>query len=157
MKMHLTKLSEKDLQESPVWIGVDSDQDETAIRPAKAAPRSVEGKIVASTFTLKNGSVVPGVMFNLSDDASLNQHLASAAFLLAGKWFFLARYHDSDVKRSGPVALAARLGLPLDQVFPIQYELTHLFKPPTVAQRGEILAEPRKRLTRAQIIALAVP
>jgi hypothetical protein len=96
-------------------------------------------------------------MFNLSDDVARNAHLANAALLIDGKWFFLARYHDAEIETHGPAALAARVKQPAGDVFPIAYDVLHRFNPPSPAQRGWLLARPKKKLTRAQIVALAVP
>jgi hypothetical protein len=156
--MQLTDLTEDDLRTTLVWLGSTSDRDETAIRPARRSScKSIEGTIVACTFILKNGRELVGVMFNLTDNVSLNAHLANAAFLIDGAWFFLARYHDAELKKYGPVALAARVKQSVGKVFPITYEVLHQFNPPSPAQRGELFATPKKKFSRAQIVALAVP
>jgi hypothetical protein len=154
----LIVLKEEDLKTTLVWLGSTSDRDETGIRPAtRSSLKNIEGKIVACTFRLKNGIEFVGVMFNLTDDVDLNAHLANAALLIDGRWFFLARYHDAELETHGPAALAARVKQPIGNVFPIAYEVLHQFNPPSPAQRGELLAKPKKKLTRVQIIALAVP
>jgi hypothetical protein len=154
----LSDLTEADLRRTLVWVGSPTDDDETTVVPAKkTALKAVNGKLAACEFKLSGGTQLFGVMANLTDNLPLNAHLASAAFLIHGSWFFLARYHDADVKRHGPKALAGLLGRPVDAVFPIKYNLMHRFRPPTLAQCGVILAAPPKKLTRAQIIALAVP
>jgi hypothetical protein len=155
---HLLDLHEGDLKSTFVWVGSTSDRDETSIRPAtRSSLKSIEGKIVACSFRLNNGAELVGVMSNLTNNVSRNAHLANAALLIEGKWFFLARYHDAEFKTHGPAVVALRLKLPLGKIFPITYEVLHRFNPPSAAQRGVIHAKPKNKLTRKQIIELAVP
>ena len=57
----------------------------------------------------------------------------------------------------GPDALARFLGLPLAEVFPIAYDVSAIVQGAQDSVQGHVLAEPRVRLTRAELIALAVP
>lgn len=100
-----------------------------------------------------------GFLGNLDPTNScLTEHfLTLSIFRSDGTLFNLARYHDFDAEERGPAALAAFLGLPLDAVFPISYDLTCVVAGPLESLRGTITAEPRERLTGAEIIALAVP
>jgi hypothetical protein len=74
-----------------------------------------------------------------------------------GRRFMLARYFDVHYARSGPEQLAAFLGRVVDDVFPIQYDLTPYSKGDAQVLRGSILREPREWLSRAELIKLAVP
>ena len=74
-----------------------------------------------------------------------------------GKWFTLSRYHDFDYSQSGPEALSNFLRMDVDQVFPISYDLRPFAKGDAGALVGKIAKEPREKLTRSQIIAMAVP
>ena len=74
-----------------------------------------------------------------------------------GRWFHLARYHDADYAERGPQALARFLGLAVDDIFPISYDVRRFVKGNTAGLKGSISKEPRVRLTRAQIIDMAVP
>ena len=70
---------------------------------------------------------------------------------------FLSRYFDVDYSENGPEALARFLGLDVDEVFPISYDITRYADGNRASLVGSILKEPREKLTRAQLIALAVP
>ena len=83
-------------------------------------------------------------------------HFLSLSVPSQGEWFHLARYHDSDYAENGPVALAQLLGLTVAEVFPITYDLTSYVSGEASALKGTILAEPRERLSRDEIISLAV-
>ena len=113
---------------------------------------------MASPIRLANGTVLTGVLGNLElDDPHSTQHfLTLSVFRPDGAQFDLARYHDVDASEHGPAALAAFLGLPLEAVFPITYDVSSIVASPPDALRGTIPAEPRERLTKPQLIALAV-
>jgi hypothetical protein len=68
-----------------------------------------------------------------------------------------SRYHDLDYSEKGPNALADFLGLQIDQVFPISYDIRHAAIGNASVLMGTILKEPREKLTPAEIIAMAVP
>jgi hypothetical protein len=69
----------------------------------------------------------------------------------------MARYHDYDSRQRGPAALARFLGLRVNAVFPITYDIRKFSRGNDAALAGTIQKEPVERLTRAQVIGLAVP
>ena len=88
----------------------------------------------------------------------LTEHfLTVSVFRSDGALFHLARYHDLDAIERGPAALAAFLGLSLKAVFPLSYDVSAIVTGLPEVVRGTITSEPRERLTRAEVIALAVP
>ena len=105
-----------------------------------------------------NGDQAWALIGNVTvDNARLTEHFVTASLERNGRWFTLARYHDSNYGEFGPEALASFLGLPLDDLFPISYDIRAQVKcGDAAALAGQIPREPRERLTRAQIIALAV-
>ena len=153
-------LTAADFNMFPVWRFTDSDTpDETYMTPVRRLPaRRLDGCILATPIRLANGTVLTGVLGNL-DPASprLNQHfLELSVFRSDGEQFYLARYHDFDAVERGPAALAAFLGLPLDAVFPIAYDVSSVVAGPPESLCCTITAEPRERLSRAELIALAI-
>jgi hypothetical protein len=62
-----------------------------------------------------------------------------------------------DYSKNGPEALAIFLGKDVSQIFPISYDLTAYATGEESVLIGEVLKEPRERLTRSEIIAMAVP
>jgi hypothetical protein len=48
------------------------------------------------------------------------------------------------------------LGLSVDDVFPIAFDVSSVVREDKDAAMGRILAEPEERLTRAEMVALAV-
>jgi hypothetical protein len=87
----------------------------------------------------------------------LTEHFLTLSVLHDGRWFVVSRYHDVDYVENGPEALAQFLALSIDEVFPIAYDLRPLAKGDPAALAGKIFKEPRERLSRAEIVAMAVP
>jgi len=160
MKRRVDSLTPEDIARFPVWRFTDDDTpDETYVSPVQPVPVSqVTGCIVGVPIRLANGTILPGVLGNLDPaQPRLTEHfLTLSVFRSDGAQFHLARYHDFDVAERGPSALASFLGLPIDEVFPITYDASSILAGPTDSLRGSIPVEPQERLTRSEIIALAV-
>jgi hypothetical protein len=154
------RLTAGDLDEHPVWQYVNDDRHgETMVRPVKRTPvATLTGKLVGTQVRLANGSSVWALLGNVDNrNPRMTEHFVTISLERNGKWFTLSRYHDFDYAKKGPDALARFLGLHLQEVFPISYDLTTYARGHPDALVGKILKEPRERLTRAEIIALAVP
>jgi hypothetical protein len=143
-----------DLRSYPVWEYVgDEDEDpgidETYVRPVQNLPVSdLDNRIIGVPVTLANGQSVWGLMSSIEVvHPRQTEQFLQLSIERGGSWFLLARYFEWDVAKRGPQALAAFLALPLDAVFPISYDLRSyvIGQPPHL--RGQILAEPRERLS----------
>jgi len=156
----VSSLRPNDLKAHPIWRFVTDDTpDETWVLPsgAKRVTR-LAGKIVGTEVTLADGSRRWALLSNIEqDNAQLIEHFLSVSLFVNGRWFHLARYHDIDAARCGPRALAAVLRRPVGNVFPICYDLRPYVRNGPSWLEGIYRRSPRRKLTRAQIIALAVP
>jgi len=161
VKRPVDSLTAEDFGKFPVWQFVAADTpDETYVKPVRQLPtKQLDGCIVGCQLRLANGTKLPGFLGNLDvTNSRLTQHfLTLSAFGPSGTVFHLARYHDIDSIKHGPAAFAAFLGLPLQAVFPITYDVSDNVVGPANLIRGLITPEPQERLSRAEIIALAVP
>lgn len=149
----------KDLEKNPVWKFINDDRDaEMHVQPVKRLPVvSLKGKLIGTVVSLANRAQVWALIGNLdATNAKLNEFFVTLSFEKNGKWFHLARYHDPDYRKRGPGALAKFLGLSVPEVFPVSYDTRHLVKGKPAHLKGTVLREPRVRLTRKKIIALAV-
>lgn len=156
----VSDLSAADLVARPVWkYSREDDEGEPMVRPVARLPvPSLAGKLVGTKVRLGNGTEVWALIGNIdSQNRRLNQHFVTVSIERDGRWFHLARYHDYDYVERGPEQLAAFLGTDVDAVFPIEYDVTPYAVGDAEALTGVIGKEPEERLTRAQIIALAVP
>jgi hypothetical protein len=152
-------LSSADLTKFPVWEFLNQDQKgETAVRPVKAIPvRNLIGRLVGTQVRLANGSKVLALIGNVTvNNPRSTRHFLTISFFQPGKRFTLARYHDFDWNERGPSDLANFLGARVEDIFPISYDLSQFATGDPAALVGAIDAEPRERLTRAEIIALAI-
>lgn len=155
----ILSLKVSDLEKHPVWQFVKDDEgDETAVRPVNRLPvSSLMGRIVGTRVRLANGSSVCAIIGNLdTKNAQMNEHFVLLSLERRGKWFQLERYFDFKYREHGPEALARFLGLSVDAVFPISYDVRKYAKGEANALAGTVLRKPGVRLTRAKLTALAV-
>lgn len=161
MKRPVDSLTAEDFNNFPVWRFTSRESpEETWVTPLKRLPtKQLNGCIVGSQFQLANQTALTGFLGNLDpSNPRLTEHfLTLSVFRSDGAVFHLARYHDYDAVERGPAALATFLSMSLDAIFPIKYDVSHVFAGAPNTLRGIITAEPKERLSRADIIALAVP
>jgi hypothetical protein len=149
-----------DLEANPVWQYTSDDRTgDTLVRPIKRVPvKSLTGKVIGTQVRFANGRQAWALIGNVDpQNPRLTEHFLTVSIERDGKWFALARYHDFDYADRGPEALARFLGLPIDEVFPISFDLRQYAQGDPAALAGSVPKEPRERLSRAEIIALAVP
>jgi hypothetical protein len=145
-----------DLEACPVWEF--SKTGETSVRPVQRLPmKNLTGKVVVTQVCLANGKRVWALVGNVDPgNVRVTEHFSTLSVLKDNSWFTLARYHDFDYSERGPEQLAVFLGMPVDEIFPISYDITPYVIGDPEALSGTIAKEPREKLTRAEIIALAV-
>jgi hypothetical protein len=148
-----------DLKTFPVWQYANGEGDDTAVRPVKRIPvTNLSGKIVGAQVLLANGEQVWALIGNVdASNSRLTEHFLTLSIERDGRWFTLSRYHDFDYDENGPEALARFLGVQVSDVFPIAYDIRQYAKGDDAALTGQIHKEPRERLSRAEIVAMAVP
>ncbi len=153
-------LTADDLTANAVWQYTNQDgRGDTFVRPIRKTPvQNLAGRVVGTQVQLENGSRIWALIGNVDvTNPRLTQHFLTISLERDGKWFSLARYHDYDYASRGPVALAQFFGLRVDEVFPIAFDIRKHVRGEPAGLVGSILSEPRERLSRAEIIALAVP
>jgi hypothetical protein len=158
------KLTADDLVAFPVWEYVNedagnSDQDETWLRPVDTLPiHSAEYRVIGTRIRLANGFAPLAMLGNidLARPDRTAHFLAISVFGPKGDTFDLARYHDADAGRRSPEALAAFLGLRVEDVFPIEYDIAGLVLAEPGAAQGVVEARPRVTLTDEELVSLAI-
>jgi hypothetical protein len=158
---HVSQLTPADLRQCPVWRFTGGDEPcEASVRPVKKIPvKSLTGSLVGCEVRLASGKRMMALLSNIdADNARLTEHFLTLSLYRAdGELFHMARYYDLDSRRRGPSALAAFLKMKKKEIFPIVWDVRHLAIGAPDALHGLIEASPKERLTRAQIIMLAVP
>jgi hypothetical protein len=150
-------LTPADLASFPVWefdIAHEalSGRDETWVVPVSSLPvDDLSNRLIASSLRLKNGQLMPGLLGNVA----LNDVLSTRQFLTVSiwhgdKWFHLARYFDHAYAIEGPTSLAALISLPVNQIFPIAYDISSSARGLADAVRGEVHSEPETRLSNRE-------
>jgi hypothetical protein len=152
-------LTVADLQTFPVWQYTSRESaDETFVRPVKRTPvASLTGKIVGTQVALANSGRIWALIGNVDPTNPRTEHFLTLSVERNGRWFTLARYHDFDFSEHGPKALAQFLGLTVYETFPITYDIRQVVQGDEAALQAQIRKAPRERLSRSQIIAMAVP
>jgi hypothetical protein len=153
-------LTVADLEAAPVWQYANRDgAGETLVRPVKSYPvKNLTGKVVGTQVRLANGMQLWALLGNIDPlSPPLNEHFLTLSIEQNGRWFALARYHDLDYVHRGPDSLSRFLGMSVDQIFPISYDVTPYADGDPAALIGSVNKEPRERLSRAELIAMAVP
>jgi hypothetical protein len=153
-------LTPDDLAQFPVWeydVCRESlpGRDETWVVPVRDLPvASLSNRVLGVALRYGGGEQV-GLLGNI-DLASprSTREFATLSVWCGGSWFHLARYFDPDRDQCGPAQLAAILGLPVEDIFPVHYDLSKVAVGHPAVVRGRIDAEPTLRLTEAQRMAL---
>lgn len=149
-----------DLEAHSVWKYANRDgSGELLIRPIKKIPvRDLSGKLVATKVRFSNGDQSWALIGNVDvSNPRLTEHFLTLSIEHEGKWFSLARYHDYDYEERGPEALSKFLCMNVDDIFPIAFDIRQCAEGDSSALKGSVPKEPRERLSRAEITAMAVP
>lgn len=155
-----THIGISDLERHPVWESIlDDEADELSVFPVRQVPVAhLEGRFVGTRVQLANGDLHWAMLFHLdANDPRKTEQFLSLRIERNGQWFDLARYWDVDYRRSGPEAVASFLGLPLEEIYPIRYDVREYSMGDPVALAGEVPKEPRERLPEHVIIKMAIP
>lgn len=152
-------LTVQDIKLSQVWEYVGDDViEEGVVQPVEQLPANhLDNKLVGLQVRLAGGENIWAIIGNVdAENSKHTEHFLNIAIERDGKWFHLARYHDVDYKTRGPESLANFLGMKVDEVFPIVYDLRPYATGNPAALVGAVQKEPRERLSRNEIIAMAV-
>jgi hypothetical protein len=121
-------LTAEDLSEHPVWeFALDKEEeDETLVRPVKELPvRSLTNRVVGTMVHLANGAAVWAIMGNMDlENPARTREFLGLSLLWKGRWNPFNPPHDFGDAGSEAVALAHALGLRINDVFPISYDVS---------------------------------
>lgn len=150
-------LTEDDLKKHPVWK-FKGGRDQFVEPVAKLPCKTLVGRVVGAKVSLADATTFWALIGNVCPERpEFSTHFLTLSLLNHGAWFHLARYHDFDYSERGPMQLAAFLGKSPKDVFPISYDLRTVYVGESASLQGVVEMEPSERLTREEIIAMAVP
>jgi len=147
-----------DFRKFPVWRYTNCDDDETMMTPVESLPVSnLRGCIVGTQLTLNNGTRIWGTLGNIDiNNAFKTSQFLSLTIFREGSVFHLANYFEVGFEERCPMCLAKFLDLPLEDVFPIQYDISDIAEGQKDILVSTIQAEPRQKLSDKELMTLAV-
>jgi hypothetical protein len=147
----LSQLTPEDLQAHPVWEletpeEATPPENDSPIKPVAALPvESLASRVIGTAVVLRNGQTLPAMLTNieLADEAQ-TQRLLLVQVWHNGEWLRLARPFDPWFAKSGPRSFAKRLGLPVEEVFPMSYDISAHAQGSESVVKGKIKAPVRR-------------
>jgi len=155
----LSELQVGDLERYAVWeLRAATDLFEPWVIPVEGIPVSnLSNRIVGVRAELHGGTRCWAILGNIHlSNCRATEQFVTVSIERSGNWFDLARYHDVDYSRRGPLQLAAFLELSLDEVFPVAYDISRVAAGIPEVTKGVIPAKPREFLGQSELIELAL-
>lgn len=157
----LSDLVEADLSRSVLWKYLPSRGGRLLVRAVKAKKNeSLKGYLISGQFRLTNGLLFWGLLDGI--DLELPRHSLHnrglRLLLPDGGWFELANYNDSDDVKliRGPDALASKIGLNVDEVFPVSFDFRVRADCDSPLLFGTFEPNPEWGLTRSEVMEILV-
>jgi hypothetical protein len=128
LEKSISDITISDIKKYPVWEYISDEAnypDESWIKPVKKYPvETLENRIIGLQVTIANGQKLWAIIENIDfSNDEITKHCISLDLFYNDDWIPLARYYDINYNKYGPQQLADTIGLPIDEVFPIRYEL----------------------------------
>lgn len=159
MKKSIRELSVPDIVECPVWRFTNSFENDLEVESLPNGPYpNLGGLVIGSNVIFSDGSTHWALLQNVSlAGQKVNDHFLTININRNGEWYTLARYHDFNVERCGPSALASFMGKDINDVFPIQYDMRDALCSDSLRLVGFVRdVPPKHRLTTKELISLAL-
>ncbi len=158
MMKPIANLTTEDLATHPVWNYLEDRRGNVVVSPVLRLPvPSLKGRLVGCQVTLSNGQRQWADLSNIDlHNEKATSHFLTLSITKNGKWFHLARYFDADYARRGPSALSAFLELPVQEIFPISYDISPFVRQAVIPTSGVIPAEPPVRLSEEELTRLSL-
>ncbi len=158
MKKLITQLMIEDFRLHPVWNYSEDKHGDVVASPVRRVPvDSLEGRLIGCQVTLAKGQKQWATLSNIDlHNEKATSHFLTLSLTREGNWFHLGRYFDVDYAQRGPRALSAFLQLPVQEVFPIAYDIGPFVVGATIPTAGVIAQEPVARLSEDELIAMSL-
>jgi len=160
MIMELDILTVKHFQEYPIWEYISCDS--TKIKPVKRYPvDNMDDRIFGVQGRMFNGALI---WMNFSnyyvDSKEYTDQFVLATFYHRRNdedSIKLYRYHDSGYNNGhNPTAISKYLDMPIDDIFPIEINITHLLKRQCECSVYKLNKTPPMALTEKEWMRLAI-
>ena len=160
MERPLNEITATELLTAPAWSYTPSKDGRVWLKPVGSKRlRTFNNRMVTCQFHTPSGEAIWGLVEGIHPDLPLFSKHWRKAYLLRsdGKWFELARYHDYNWSTKGPERCAYFFRSTVHAMFPLRFDISHLSATASSSLVGVFESDPKDRLPRAEIIALAVP
>ena len=161
VKKAVTRLDVKDFQNHPVWKylwGESDKKGDTLVEPAQPLPvkRLSSQYVVCTPVRLANGSQFWAMIENITtNNPQSTAHFIVLCVVKDGRRIFLGRYFDPWYDDMSPENFAKSLGMNVDDVFPISYDVQPYVEEQSPSHTGLIPKEPSERLSDDELMALS--
>jgi len=159
MRKPAEQLTINDIERFPIWSFInDDDLGETLVESVEEIPvGDLSGKLVGTKVKFANGTEHWAIMGNINVESyQQTKHLLTISIFVNNMIFHLARYHDHEFAVAGPNVFAKFANMPIDEIFPIMYDLSKYSTGDLRVLIGRIEAEPTEKLSREEIIAMVI-
>lgn len=123
---NMEKLTPDDFSVYPVWeFALDLEEiDDLAMRPVPKHPvHDLANRIVGAQVRLANGSKLWAGFGNMFlNDPQKTKRALVVSFYIGGEWIPLS--YNVNAEMYGPDALARKLGLKVEEMFPVTYDVS---------------------------------
>lgn len=150
-------ISEMDLY--PVWEYVIDDRyDEFYIIPVPRLPvTSLKTRFICTDITTHSRNRYRAILDNIDlTDQLMTDTFLSATIIIDDEWFTLARYFDITYDLNGPSQLSENLKLNIEDIFPIEYDISSIVSGSHINTIGYIPLKPSIILPIDDIIKMSV-
>jgi hypothetical protein len=154
LRKSVEKLTADDYADFPIWefTNDDEEHDDLSMAPVIELPvTDMGGRLIGTQVRLANGTFRLGTLGNLHlQDVEATKTYLMLSLHQDDDVFHLARYHDVDRDTHGPKALSEFLGLDIDDVFPISYDVSRFCLSHPSVTRNVIVADPPHKLDKQE-------
>ena len=152
MKTTIDNITWNSFREYPVWEWDLEVDDDAALFPIQDYPVSyLEGRIIGVPCYLNNGAIINCVLsaIEIGSPHKTDQFLSLTAMVNETK-IQLQRYFDVGASEDPGKVFADNIGIPVDDVFPIKWDVQKYVTKGTRGRSGTITRFPAMRLNEQQ-------
>jgi hypothetical protein len=157
----LNSLQPDDVKKNRLWEFVPSKDGELWVKSiASRKTKKFSGRLVSCQVTFANDSrhwaLIEGIDIDTPEFSRHNREIR--LFVEGCGWFHLAQYFDNEEikKYRGESVLSEMMGLSVDEIFPIEFDVRELSSVDSSCLSGTFEVNPGWGLSKADVMALLV-
>jgi hypothetical protein len=126
-RIRVGQIRPENFENFPIWRFCGSDSDgEPMVAPLKSSRvRSLRSRVLGSQAMFANGELHWAILANFDiEREKVTEHFVILSVWTGTNWFHLARYFDPWFDTHGPPCFAQAIDKPIDDIFPIRYDIS---------------------------------